>query len=568
MDTKSKLDTLWKKGVGEMKNLASKADQAASRLAERSAATAPNPVPGAHERGDASGAEDISREDLLQLTMKLSKRLKSSESSNAALTKEARRFMLERDALRKAVSAEVLGRPGALEDVPLREGAGSSSEPSAALLDALRARAAGGGTGDGAPDGATATLKTALEAALAGRDGLATKLRAAEASLAESRRSFEDQVVALRLQLKSAASGRASAETLAELAAKDATIAELAAARDASADAKATLAAALAEERALAERVSGERQRADNRHATRTAKLAAAEKERDDALRRLGALEGEAAALRAAAAAADAARAAAADDAATAAAAAAAAACAEAAAASATSAVHATTVALGAVARAEAAAKASRDVADARTKAESDHAKRSSLARSIMAEKDAKLRDLAAAVARLEADLSCGGHENRAFVEIANRQAAREGAHAVDLEAAKVATKRLQTAIRSRDAEMADLASELLAAHAALDERAAPGDGPNLEYAKNVVVQYMSLVPGSSEHASLVPVLATVLDFSDDDVAALRAAARKHDDDFRRNAPWFGPAPPPSPLLTLATLRAPKPRKPLREAPG
>ncbi|KAH8057675.1 hypothetical protein JL721_9601 [Aureococcus anophagefferens] len=164
-----------------MKNLASKADQAATRLAERSAATAPVSVPGEHQRGDASGAEDISREDLLQLTMKLSKRLKSSESSNAALTKEARRFMLERDALRKAVSAEVLGRPGALEDVPLREGAGSSSEPSAALLDALSAGAEPGG--DGVPDGATATLKTALEAALAGRDGLATKLRAAEASL-------------------------------------------------------------------------------------------------------------------------------------------------------------------------------------------------------------------------------------------------------------------------------------------------------------------------------------------------------------------------------------------------
>ena len=49
---------------------------------------------------------------------------------------------------------------------------------------------------------------------------------------------------------------------------------------------------------------------------------------------------------------------------------------------------------------------------------------------------------------------------------------------------------------------------------------------------------------------------------------SLLGAARKHDDDFRRNAPWFGPAPPPSPLLTLATLRAPKPRKPLREAPG
>ncbi|KAH8052511.1 hypothetical protein JL722_10060 [Aureococcus anophagefferens] len=412
MDTKSKLDTLWKKGVGEMKNLASKADQAATRLAERSAATAPVSVPGEHQRGDASGAEDISREDLLQLTMKLSKRLKSSESSNAALTKEARRFMLERR-VRKAVSAEVLGRPGALED-------------------------------------------TALEAALAGRDGLATKLRAAEASLAESRRSFEDQVVALRLQLKSAASGKASAETLAELAAKDATIAELAAARDTLTDAKATLAAALAEERALAERVAGEKQRGQpprdahrssprrRRSATTPCGASAPSRARP----RRSARPRPPRTARAAPRGGDAPRRGAA-------------ACAEAAAASATSAVHATTVALGAVARAEAAAKASRDVADARSKAESDHAKRSSLARSIMAEKDAKLRDLAATVARLEADLSCGGHENRAFVEIANRQAAREGAHAVDLEAAKVATKRLQTAIKSRDAEMADLASKL-----------------------------------------------------------------------------------------------------------
>ena len=57
-------------------------------------------------------------------------------------------------------------------------------------------------------------------------------------------------------------------------------------------------------------------------------------------------------------------------------------------------------------------------------------------------------------------------------------------------------------------------------------------------------------------------------DCSGGGVAAGSAAARKHDGDLRRNAPWVGPAPPPAPLLALATLRAPKPRKPLREAPG
>ena len=143
MDTKSKLDTLWKKGVGEMKNLASKADQAASRLAERSAATAPVSVPGEHQRGDASGAEDISREDLLQLTMKLSKRLKTAEASSAALTREARRFMLDRDALAKVVSLEVLERPGALEDVALRDD-DKAAEPSAALVALVRAAKGGG----------------------------------------------------------------------------------------------------------------------------------------------------------------------------------------------------------------------------------------------------------------------------------------------------------------------------------------------------------------------------------------------------------------------------------------
>ncbi|KAH8067341.1 hypothetical protein JL721_7756 [Aureococcus anophagefferens] len=263
MDTKSKLDTLWKKGVGEMKNLASKADQAATRLAERSAATAPVSVPGEHQRGDASGAEDISREDLLQLTMKLSKRLKSSESSNAALTKEARRFMLERRV------AQGVGRGPAgpaRSRTPLREGAGSSSEPSAALLDALSARAAE--RRRRRPTAAAAALKTALEAALAGRDGLATKLRAAGRSLAETaglrgpgrRASFTTQIRDLRQSRRH------------ELAAKDATIAELAAARDTLTDAKATLAAALAEE------ARGARRPAARQPPRGAPKLAAAEK--------------------------------------------------------------------------------------------------------------------------------------------------------------------------------------------------------------------------------------------------------------------------------------------------
>ena len=75
-----------------------------------------------------------------------------------------------------------------------------------------------------------------------------------------------------------------------------------------------------------------------------------------------------------------------------------------------------------------------------------------------------RLRASAARCAALETELAAGGHEHRKFVEIANRQAARDGTIATELEAGRRATDRLKGAIARRDAEMADLASQLLAA--------------------------------------------------------------------------------------------------------
>ena len=48
---------------------------------------------------------------------------------------------------------------------------------------------------------------------------------------------------------------------------------------------------------------------------------------------------------------------------------------------------------------------------------------RSSLARTILAEKDSKVEILRRRVAELESELASGGHEHRKFVEIAERQA-------------------------------------------------------------------------------------------------------------------------------------------------
>ena len=64
-----------------------------------------------------------------------------------------------------------------------------------------------------------------------------------------------------------------------------------------------------------------------------------------------------------------------------------------------------------------------------RVAAEADHTKRSSLARTILAEKDSKVEILRRRVAELESELASGGHEHRKFVEIAERQAPTRRGH-------------------------------------------------------------------------------------------------------------------------------------------
>jgi hypothetical protein len=49
----------------------------------------------------------------------------------------------------------------------------------------------------------------------------------------------------------------------------------------------------------------------------------------------------------------------------------------------------------------------------------------------------------------------------------------------------------------------------------------------NLDYLKSIVVQYLSLPPGSSERARLLPVLATLLQFDDSDYNTIQEGKNK-----------------------------------------
>lgn len=514
----------WARGVREVKSITERKDE---------------PPP------PARSASDISREDLLQLTMKLGARLKAAERAHRDVVGRARDAERDRDALKAFTASTVLGTPGALDDVPLDE----------AALTQLWGRQY---TGDA--DAQATALKEALARALSARDAEASRAAQEAAKRQDASAKAEERIVALELKLRDARRDAAGApEARASVESSERENAELRAAhgalRRAAEDARRRLAdAETALRRSEHSTVSDK-----NAHASRVRQLQTSEREAGKLREELGAAkastttltdslqeatrrneqiagqgERESASLQARAAAQSASLAARI-------------ACLEA-----SNAISKAAILSAAPAR-------ERAVAEARQRLEADHAKRSSLARTILAEKDSKVALLRKRVGELKTELASGGHAHKKIVEIAERQARREGALSSEAEQASLATSRLKRAIRDRDGEVADLASQLLGCQKKLDDarRGLGRDSTNLEYVKNLLVQYFSLRQNSSEQASLVPVLATVLAFTADDLALLRAQAQK----WEASLSYWGQSEPdaPNPLLSLTTL-APAPR--------
>ncbi|KAM3576984.1 hypothetical protein VYU27_001125 [Nannochloropsis oceanica] len=149
-----------------------------------------------------------------------------------------------------------------------------------------------------------------------------------------------------------------------------------------------------------------------------------------------------------------------------------------------------------------------------------DNQKKTSLAQTLLQEKEAQLQQLTHQLTTLQADLSSGAHADSAIMILASKQSLRDTKQQAEVESFKISLKRLQEALAQKDLECAQLA----AAHASLT-RASVGrrqvqqrEGCNLEYLKNVVVDYLSFPPGAvSEKESLERVLATLLVFTPQD---------------------------------------------------
>ncbi|GLE07472.1 hypothetical protein PINS_up017783 [Pythium insidiosum] len=153
---------------------------------------------------------------------------------------------------------------------------------------------------------------------------------------------------------------------------------------------------------------------------------------------------------------------------------------------------------------------------------ESESKQKSKLALHAVLEKEAEIERLSKRLAELEEDVRSGEADNRKIFEFAQLQANRE----MESRAKEARIHELEVSVRNAEVRI----------QALLDERARHSEevaqlmqsqrreGVNLEYLKNVIVQYMSFKPGSSQQLRLVPVITTLLEFTPADVKEIKKA--------------------------------------------
>jgi len=160
-----------------------------------------------------------------------------------------------------------------------------------------------------------------------------------------------------------------------------------------------------------------------------------------------------------------------------------------------------------------------------------DYAKKSALARTLMSEKEEEARVLSAKVNELQTEINSGAPNERRIFELASMQAKREATHSRYSDTREVAFQQLQNTLATKDLDLAcaqqsysDLVNEVIELR-----RTTRRESVNMDYLKNIVVQYMSFPAQSPERVSLVPVIAMLLQFSPEEINDVEKACSNND---------------------------------------
>eukprot|EP01038_Epipyxis_sp_PR26KG_P005758 gene5758-7949_t len=153
-----------------------------------------------------------------------------------------------------------------------------------------------------------------------------------------------------------------------------------------------------------------------------------------------------------------------------------------------------------------------------------DHAKKSAMARTLLSEREEEVRILSEKVKELQDEITSGAPSERKIFELAQVQARREATHGIHSDTREVAFQQLQKALATKDFDLARSQQSLLELTTEVMElrRTHQRDGINMDYLKNVIIQYMTFPLQSSEKMSLVPVIAMLLQFNAKELAEVQ----------------------------------------------
>jgi chromosome segregation ATPase len=156
-------------------------------------------------------------------------------------------------------------------------------------------------------------------------------------------------------------------------------------------------------------------------------------------------------------------------------------------------------------------------------------ARKSSAAQKLLQEREAECSELRKANASLQQEVDKGSLSDRRIFELAAKQSNRESQQASEIDIRDKTIETIKTALLERDGELAHAEKKVIDVESQVEElcRVRRREDVNLDYLKDIVVKYLSLPPGSSERARLLPVLATLLQFNALDYQTIEEGKKK-----------------------------------------
>jgi chromosome segregation ATPase len=184
-------------------------------------------------------------------------------------------------------------------------------------------------------------------------------------------------------------------------------------------------------------------------------------------------------------------------------------------------------------------------------------AKKSSAAQKLLQQRESDCHELKSRIKALQQELDKGSFSDRRIFELAAQQSSRESIASSEIEVRNQMVERLTHTLEVNDDNLAlaELNAKLQAGQVEELCRIHRREDVNLDYLKATIVQYLSKPPGSSERAALLPVIATLLQFDDEDYKIIEAGKNK--------VSWFGSVMPT--FITAPVSEEIKPKTPAKQ---